>query len=228
MPRVRKEKVYRATQDAIKETAWRHIAEGDASALSLRAIARDMDITAPAIYRYFPDRDALVTALIVDAYTDFGDAQLTARDAIPPDDLVGQLLATGRAYRQWALAHPQRFRLIFGTPIPNYVAPRECVMPAASRALSALVSVVEALQAAGRLRPEAAVAVADVPAPEFEAWQHLAVPATAGSFFTAVLIWARVHGLVTLEVSHHLPPFGPSPDELYEHELKLIAQQFTK
>ena len=65
-------------QDAIKEAAWRQIAEYGAPALSLRAIARELKITAPAIYNYFPDRDALVTALIIDAYKSFGDSQLQA------------------------------------------------------------------------------------------------------------------------------------------------------
>ena len=67
-------------QEAIKETAWKQIAEFGAPALSLRAIARELKITAPAIYNYFPDRDALVTALIIDAFTSFGDWQLEARD----------------------------------------------------------------------------------------------------------------------------------------------------
>ena len=63
-------------QEAIMETAWRQIAEFGAPALSLRAIARQLKISAPAIYNYFPDRDALVTALIIDAYISFGDSQL--------------------------------------------------------------------------------------------------------------------------------------------------------
>ena len=52
-------------QEAIKDTAWKQLAEFGAPALSLRAIARELKITAPAIYNYFPNRDALVTALIV-------------------------------------------------------------------------------------------------------------------------------------------------------------------
>ncbi len=56
-------------QEAIKETAWKQIAEFGAPALSLRAIARALNITAPAIYNYFPSRDHLVTALMVDAFS---------------------------------------------------------------------------------------------------------------------------------------------------------------
>jgi len=70
-------------QESIKETAWSQIAEFGAPALSLRAIARQLHIAAPAIYNYFPRRDDLVTALIIDAYADFGDSQLSARDSIP-------------------------------------------------------------------------------------------------------------------------------------------------
>ena len=65
--------------EAIKETAWQQIAEKGAAALSLRAIARQtLGITAPAIYNYFPRRDDLVTALIVDAFTSLGESQKEA------------------------------------------------------------------------------------------------------------------------------------------------------
>src|SRR5512138_1152405 len=115
--------------EAIKETAWKQIAEFGAPALSLRAIARELKISAPAIYNYFPDRDALVTALIIDAYTSFGDWQLEARDAVPEKDMKGRLHAIGMAYRNWALTYPQRYQLIFGTPIPGYEAPLMEVLP---------------------------------------------------------------------------------------------------
>src|SRR5215213_11304621 len=94
-------------QEAIKEAAWKQIADYGASALSLRAIARDLNITAPAIYNYFPDRDALVTALIIDAYTSFGDSQIEARDAISASDVTGRMKAIGLAYRTWAHTYPQ-------------------------------------------------------------------------------------------------------------------------
>ena len=95
-------------QEAIKETAWKQIANYGAPALSLRAIARELKITAPAIYNYFPDRDALVTALIIDAFNSFGDWQLEARDSVAEEDLLGRMNAIGMAYRNWAHAFPQR------------------------------------------------------------------------------------------------------------------------
>ena len=62
--------------EAIKDAAWKQIAKEGAPALSLRAVARNLKITAPAIYNYFPSRDELVTALIIYAYTSFGDSQI--------------------------------------------------------------------------------------------------------------------------------------------------------
>src|SRR5688572_31739720 len=108
MARPIKKKQIPNIQEAIKEAAWKQIAEYGAPALSLRAIARELKITAPAIYNYFSDRDALVTALIIDAFTSFGDWQLEARDSVRADDLSGQLKAIGLAYRNWAHAYPQR------------------------------------------------------------------------------------------------------------------------
>lgn len=215
-------------QEAIKETAWRQIAEFGAPALSLRAIARALGITAPAIYNYYPRRDDLVTALIIDAYTSFGDSQLAARDSVAADDLVGRMRATGMAYRNWAHAHPQRYQLIFGTPIPGYEAPVEKVLPAAARSLSALVSVVEALRVAGRLRAEAFPEVQSEHKVSFEAWKTYGGDAGILSLSVAVLIWAHVHGLVSLEIAGNLPPFGTHGDALYLYELDAIARQFIK
>src|SRR5512147_1369778 len=111
-PRPRRAEQQPNLQEAIKETAWKQIAEFGAAALSLRAIARELNITAPAIYNYFPDRDALVTALIIDAFTSFGDWQLEARDSVSEDDTKGRLEAIGLAYRDWANTFPQRYQLI--------------------------------------------------------------------------------------------------------------------
>src|SRR5512139_1336454 len=138
-------------REQIKETAWRQIAEFGAPALSLRAIARDLKISAPAIYNYFPDRDALVTALIIDAYISFGDSQLEARDSLLEKNIKERLNAIGMAYRTWALTHPQRYQLIFGTPIPGYEAPMMEVLPPDARSLSIVISVVEQLRDGGKL-----------------------------------------------------------------------------
>ena len=215
-------------QEAIKDAAWKHIAKEGAPALSLRAIARDLKITAPAIYNYFPDRDALVTALIIDAYTSFGDSQLAARDALPPEDLIGRLNATGLAYRKWAHTYPQRYQLIFGTPIPGYQAPLSEIFPSSARSLSVLVSVVEQLRAAGKLKIRSFPMVKEEFKVGFEMWKIYGGNVDILSLSVAMVIWARVHGIVSLEIAGNLPPFGASGDDLYLYEMNSITQQFIK
>ena len=214
--------------EQIKETAWKQIAEFGAPALSLRAIARELNITAPAIYNYFPDRDALVTALIIDAYTSFGNSQLEARDAIPESDVRRRMNAIGLAYRNWALTNPQRYQLIFGTPIPGYEAPMMEVLPSAARSLSALVSVIEQLRVAGKLNVKSFPTVKDEYKAEFETWKRFGGEANILSLSVAMIIWSRVHGIVSLEIAGNMPPFGASGNDLYLYELDSIAKQFIK
>jgi AcrR family transcriptional regulator len=215
-------------QEAIKDMAWKQIAETGASTLSLRAIARELKITAPAIYNYFPDRDALVTALIIDAYTSFGDYQLASRDAQAGDDLVGRLRAIGFAYRQWALDYPQRYQLIFGTPIPNYQAPMMEVLPSAARSLSALVSVIDGLRIANRLNAEGFPAIQPGYEQMFDVWRGYAGDYEIFSLSVSMIIWSRVHGLVSLEVSGNMPPFGVDGSALYAYEMDSLIKQFVK
>lgn len=215
-------------KNKIIAVAWKQITESGAAALSLRAIARELSITAPAIYNYFPDRDALVTALIIEAYLSLGDTQFTARDAIPAYDPAGRIWATGQAYRQWAISDPQRYRLIFGTPIPGYVAPFDQVFPAAARSLGALVSIIECLRTSSRLDCTGL----PLPPPEldlqFQAWKNHGGEAQVVSLSVAILIWGRVHGLVSLEIANAFPPYGPSSQALYDYELTTIIRHFMK
>jgi AcrR family transcriptional regulator len=134
----------------IKTVARRHLAT-DGANLSLRAVARDMGMVSSALYRYFASRDDLLTALIIDAYNALGaavedpDAAVTERD-----DLRGRLLALGRAVRQWALANPAEYALIFGSPVPGYAAPADTVV-AAQRTPDVLLGIFVDGVAAGRL-----------------------------------------------------------------------------
>lgn len=215
-------------QEAIKDMAWKQIAEFGAPALSLRAIARELKITAPAIYNYFSDRDALVTALIIDAYKSFGDSQIEARDSVSVGDHADRMSAIGIAYRNWAHTYPQRYQLIFGTPIPGYEAPLVEVLPSAARSLSALVSVVEQLRVAGKLNINSFPEVKAEFKVSFEMWKTYGGEADILSLSVAMIIWARVHGIVSLEIAGNLPPFGTSGNDLYLYEMDSIARQFIK
>lgn len=105
-----------ATVAEIKATARRLLVAGE-DALSLRAIARAMGITAPAIYRYFPSYDALINVLVASLYDELVEVMAQARDAADPDDVAAQLAASARAFRAWALEHPREFGAIFANPV---------------------------------------------------------------------------------------------------------------
>jgi AcrR family transcriptional regulator len=116
--------------EEIKAAARRHLAT-DGANLSLRAVARELGMVSSAIYRYFPSRDDLLTALIIDAYDALGAAAERAEAAVDRADLLGRWLAICRAVRSWALANPHEYALIYGSPVPGYRAPEDTVPPAA-------------------------------------------------------------------------------------------------
>ncbi|MCU1485126.1 MAG: TetR family transcriptional regulator [Actinomycetia bacterium] len=117
--------------EEILAVARRHLAEQGAAALSLRGVARDVGMVSSAIYRYFASRDELLTALIVEAFDAVGEAAEQADATRPRDDLAGRWLAVARAVRGWAIANPQQYALVYGSPVPGYAAPPDTVDPAA-------------------------------------------------------------------------------------------------
>ncbi len=114
----------------IKAEARRQVAEAGAQRLSLRAVARELGMASSALYRYFPSRDELLTALIIDAYDALGESAERAAGAVARGDARGQWRACCTAVRDWALAHPHEYALIYGTPVPGYQAPQETIGPA--------------------------------------------------------------------------------------------------
>ena len=116
--------------EEIKSVARRHLTI-DGANLSLRAVARDMGMVSSALYRYFASRDDLLTALILDAYNALGDAAEHA-DATVADrgNLRGRWFAVCHAVRDWALANPHEYALVYGSPVPGYRAPQDTVGPA--------------------------------------------------------------------------------------------------
>jgi len=214
-------------EEAIKETAWGQIAQKGAAALSLRAIARALNITAPAIYNYFANRDALVTALIVDAFTSLGESQQAAIQDVPEDDLAARLSTLGLAYREWAVTHPQRYQLIFGKPIPGYEAPADITVPAAAWSLVPLIGTLQAIYTAGRLRVERSAEMTPELKSMLEAWSQFVGETELEVLYTALVIWSRVHGLVSMEIGNQFPSFITDVGEIYRREIKIITSYFV-
>src|SRR5689334_6273551 len=124
--------------EEIKTVARRHLASEGAN-LSLRAVARDLGMASSAVYRYFASRDELLTALIIDAYDAVGAAAERAVRDVPGH--TEKLVAVGLAVREWALAEPHQWALIYGSPVPGYQAPPDTIGPA-TRVILLIVSIV--------------------------------------------------------------------------------------
>lgn len=134
----------------IKQVALEHLAR-DGSALSLRAVARDMGMVSSAIYRYFPSRDDLLTTLIVDAYNSLGEAVEEADGNVDRRDAyLARWFAVCHSIRRWAVARPAQYALIYGSPIPGYKAPDDTIEPG-SWAMIAMVRCIAEAEAAGKL-----------------------------------------------------------------------------
>ena len=134
----------------IKTVARRHLAT-DGANLSLRAVARDLGMASSAVYRYFASRDDLLTALIIDAYDSLGEA--AERAAAGVDDPLDRWLAASSAVRDWALADPHQWALIYGSPVPGYQAPEDTI-PAAIRVIMLIAAIVRDAFGAGRIGPQ--------------------------------------------------------------------------
>ena len=131
----------------IKAVARRHLAT-DGADLSLRAVARDLGMASSAVYRYFASRDELLTAMIIDAYDALGSA---AEASVSAGRFQDRFLSACHAVRDWALANPHEWALIYGSPVPGYQAPRDTVEPAI-RVIVLIGTIVGEAAAAGSAR----------------------------------------------------------------------------
>ncbi|WP_406007779.1 TetR/AcrR family transcriptional regulator [Streptomyces sp. NBC_00637] len=206
---------YRAQVRAeVKERAWEQIATAGASALSLNAIAKQMGMSGPALYRYFAGRDELITELVRDAYRSLADAfRATSADG-------GGLTGLAHTLRGWALEDPQRYFLVYGTPVPGYHAPDD-VTTLASQIMTALLDACADLPADGPPSPLAADLEglggrwADRPA------------ASSAALGRALTCWTRLHGVLSLELAGHFTGMGFDPALLFAAELDSLTGAST-
>ena len=185
----------------IKSAALRQIAVGGPEALSINAIGRELGVTGPALYRYYPSRSALLTDLVIDTYTDFADYLLAAVSAPPEEGGDPPLVAFGDAYLSWARAQPHRYRLMYRPPLPDYDAHVDELVDAAHAAMGTLLEVVARHPGAtstGRRSPA------------FATWmrRHQVPPRLAARAPEAVSYWARLHGLTTLDIDGNFASMG--------------------
>ncbi|MEW1547642.1 TetR/AcrR family transcriptional regulator [Streptomyces tsukubensis] len=201
---------YRAQVRAeIKERAWEQIAAAGASALSLNAIAKQMGMSGPALYRYFAGRDDLITELVRDAYRSLADTVRTAAAA------GADLAALGHVLRDWALADPQRYLLVYGTPVPGYHAPQD-ITGISSEIMAVLLDACAALDPAGPPTPF------DSHLADHRDWAG-AHPAPPAALHLALAFWTRVHGLLSLELAGHFAGMDFEPALFFAAEVDALT-----
>src|SRR4051812_37874978 len=128
-PRSRRDRVRADTVREIKDTARRVLVEHGGEGFALRAIAREMGLSAPALYRYFDSREDLVEHVVADLYDELCAHLEDARDAAAPATPPVRLLACSRAFRRWAITHHQEFGLLFGGTANGVLLPASRMDP---------------------------------------------------------------------------------------------------
>lgn len=227
----RRERLRTATVAEIKDAGRRLLNSGGPSAITLRAIARDMGMTAPAIYRYFPSLEALVKDLCTDMYGELSAAIEAARTAIPQDRPEDRLIAMARAFRQWSITHRPEFSLMFGEPIPGVTALDEACRTIDEGVASLCETFVVEFVALWRrhqfpLPPAELLSerFADQLAPELV---ELSKDLPPGVLYLFLSGWVRLYGLVAMEIFGHLSWALTDVEAFFDAEIATFLHRLT-
>ncbi|HEY1820880.1 MAG TPA: TetR/AcrR family transcriptional regulator [Trebonia sp.] len=219
-----RERVRAELSREIKEEARRQLAASGAGGLSLRAVARELGMVSSALYRYYPSRDDLLTALIIDAYNALGDAAegATAAGTAAAWPTAGQAaaghpvparerwIAACHAVRDWARANPHEYALVYGSPVPGYRAPAATSGPAARVPLAFAGLLGDAL-ARGELGGACGTCGAG----------GAALPPDV--LVRAVIAWTQLYGMISFELfGQFIGSFEPA-DALFAHTAQQLA-----
>jgi AcrR family transcriptional regulator len=202
-------------RDEVKRIALRQLADGGPQALSVNAIAKELGVSGPALYRYFKGKDDLLTELVLDAY---GDLALAVEEATRQAKPAQRLAAFARAYRAWAIAEPHRYRLLFAQPTPGYDAHRDSLVDAAQRLMVALLDVLTDAPVPPGQRPPAKLAG------QLTAWaRKMGLDVDPAVAHRAIVVWSRLHGLVSLEIEGNFASMGVDAELLLEQEIAALS-----
>ena len=233
----RRERLRTATVAEIKQTARRLLVTGGAPTISLRAIAREMGMTAPAIYRYFPSLEALIAELCADLYAEVGATVDAARSTIPDEQPAARLAAMAGAFRRWGIAHRAEFALMFGEPIPcaRDIGARDnedgCAQPVGGVVDFCLVFLADfaALWRQGGIRTPPPEVISDRLAGELAPYLALLgikdLPVEVVYLFLSG--WIRLYGMVAVEVFGHLSWALTDAGPLFETDMAAYFHQRT-
>jgi AcrR family transcriptional regulator len=205
---------------AILAAAAKRVAEDGAIDLSLRAVARDVGMVSSAVYRYFPSRDDLLTALIIEAYDSLGDHAEAAVEASRGRPGAERWVDAALAIRAWALAHRNDYALIYGTPVPGYAAPDDTTS-SGTRVSRALVSIV---RDAGRLDPVDDRPIEPSLSASFAALrQQIDLDVDDTTTLAIVTAWSQLFGLLSFELFGQTRNFVDDDEALFRATATAMA-----
>jgi len=210
----------------VKIAALRQLASGGPAAISIRAIARELDMTASAVRYYFSSREDLIDTLIVDGFRSLAAALRDCYGQTGGEPPTERFLAVCRAHRTWALAHPAEYLLIYG----HHGGDARRVKADAARAMEEVVTVLFALMRDCVRHGYIDVAGIEATTPgslreQFAAWRETGGLGDLpdGALAACLLSYSRLHGAITLELMGHVPPQLTDRDALFELQMAHTA-----
>ena len=230
-PLSRRDRLRADTVREIKETARKVLVEQGVDGLALRAVARQMGMTAPALYRYFDSREDLVEHVVADLYDELSDVLEAVRDAAEPATPGVQLMSVARAFREWATTRRAEFGLLFGSagegviPTEDLHGPGDHPPQVASRRFGGVFA-----ELIARIYLEQGFPVPDeddlepalrVQLTEWCAKLPVALP--LGVMHVFLSCWIRLYGMVCMEVFGHLRFALDDAAPMFESELRALG-----
>jgi AcrR family transcriptional regulator len=226
----RRERVRAATIEEIKQTARRLLVAEGPDAVSLRAIAREMGMTAPALYRYFGSHEDLMGHVVADIFTEIADGIHAAIDAAATasaGDMATKMVAACREFRSWSLAHPADFALLFGYPLPALQAMLDHDDVIAACAAKFSGTWLALFMEVWRKHPFPVPADDEIEPglrAQLARWhESLGLDMPVGAGLTFLRCWVRLYGMVTLEVFGHLSFALDDTEPMFEYTLAELA-----
>jgi AcrR family transcriptional regulator len=223
----RRDRRKQETTDDIKATARRQLAGGGPAAISLRAIARDLGMTASAVNYYFPSRQALLDDLIVDGFSSLAGALRSSYDqagALPQGE---RWLTVCRAHRAWALQHPSEYLLLYGHTGGATRHVNRQIQQAMWNVVTVLFAMMRNAVANGDVDTERIEAAMPVPLREqLASWRDARDgigDLSDGALAACMFCYSQLHGAITLELVGHLPPHITDCSALFDLQMAETA-----
>ena len=194
----RRERLRAQTLQEIEDSSFAIIDAEGVHALTIAALGRSMAMSAPAVYRYFPSRDALIAHLITLSYQQLtaAMAQAVEGNRRAPRTRIRLLVA---AYRDWALSHRRRYGMLFAERAGDAPAEGLAQTPL-DQAMALLIDLLVAIQNTAPADGTSGDRTLDGQLRQWARSQDRP-DTTPRAATAAILIWTRIHGIVSLELT---------------------------